>query len=92
MSHSTASAPSQSAPGRLATLAAVLPAPASIPATGFIRQAQLIPAIIPVSSATWWRWCKSGKAPKPHKLSQRVTAWRAEDIRKFLDSMAQAAV
>ena len=63
----------------------------NLPATGYIRQAQLIPGIIPVSSATWWRWVKSGKAPRPAKLSERVTAWRAEDIRTFLDSMAPTA-
>jgi prophage regulatory protein len=63
----------------------------SLPATGYVRQAQLIPGIIPVSSATWWRWVKSGKAPRPVKLSERVTAWRAEDIRTFLDAMALAA-
>lgn len=62
----------------------------TLPTTGYVRQAQLIPRIIPVSSATWWRWVKSGKAPRPVKLSERVTAWRAEDIRKFLDSMAPA--
>lgn len=62
----------------------------SLPATGFVRQAQLIPRIIPVSSATWWRWVKAGKAPRPIKLSERVTAWRAEDIRTFLESMAPA--
>jgi prophage regulatory protein len=64
---------------------------ASLPTTGYIRQAQLIPAIIPVSSATWWRWCKSGKAPKPVKLSEKVTAWRAEAIRAFIDELATAS-
>lgn len=67
-------------------------ATATLPATGYVRQAQLIPGIIPVSSATWWRWVKSGKAPKAHKLSERVTAWRAEDIRQFLDTLAAGSV
>jgi prophage regulatory protein len=60
----------------------------TLPATGFIRQAQLIPHIVPVSSATWWRWCRSGKAPKPVKLSSHITAWRTEEIRAFLDAQA----
>jgi prophage regulatory protein len=64
---------------------------ANLPTTGFVRQAQLIPAIIPVSSATWWRWCKAGKAPKPVKLSEKVTAWRAEEIRAFIDGLATAS-
>lgn len=56
----------------------------NVPATGFIRQRQLIPHIVPVGASTWWRWVNSGKAPKPVKLSERVTAWRAEDIHAFL--------
>ena len=55
-----------------------------LPATGYVRQAQLIPGIVPVSGTTWWRWVNAGKAPKPVKLSGRVTAWRVEDIRAFL--------
>jgi predicted DNA-binding transcriptional regulator AlpA len=66
--------------------------PASqLPETGFLRQAQIIPAIFPVSSATWWRWVTDGKAPKPVKLSERVTAWRAEDIRALCESFHAAA-
>ncbi|MFM2060161.1 MAG: hypothetical protein RLY71_4546 [Pseudomonadota bacterium] len=58
--------------------------PGTLPATGFIRQRELIPGIVPVSGTTWWRWVASGKAPKPVKLSDRVTAWRVEDVRAFL--------
>jgi len=60
------------------------PTTPTVPATGFIRQRALIPHIVPVSASTWWRWIAQGKAPKPVKLSDRVTAWRAEDIRGFL--------
>jgi prophage regulatory protein len=42
-----------------------------------------IPPIIPVSSSTWWAWVKIGKAPKPIKLSEKVTAWRSSDIDTF---------
>lgn len=59
-----------------------------LPATGFIRQAQLIPAIVPVSSATLWRMVKRGSFPLPVKLSQRVTAWRCESVREWLDAQA----
>lgn len=58
----------------------------TLPATGFIRQAQLIPHVVPFSSATLWRRCKSGEFPKPVKLSERVTAWRVGDVREFLDA------
>lgn len=55
-----------------------------LPATGYMRQRQLIPAIIPVSSATFWRMVKSGRFPRPVKLSERVTAWAVEDIRAWM--------
>lgn len=57
-------------------------------ATGYIRQAQLIPAIIPVSSPTLWRMVKAGTFPAPVKLSARVTAWRVEDVRAWMQSRA----
>ncbi len=60
-----------------------------LPASGFIRQAQLIPTVVPFSSATLWRKCKSGQFPKPVKLSERVTAWRVGDIRQFLLNQAK---
>jgi prophage regulatory protein len=57
-----------------------------LPDTGFIRQAQLIPHVVPFSSATLWRRCKAGLFPKPVKLSERVTAWRVGDVRAFLEA------
>ena len=59
--------------------------------SGLMRQAQIIPDLIPVSSATWWRGVKTGRFPKPHKLSERITVWRVSDIRKFLETQAQSA-
>ncbi|MCB1518920.1 MAG: AlpA family phage regulatory protein [Hyphomicrobiaceae bacterium] len=59
-----------------------------LPQTGFLR----LPAIIapngpiPVSKSTWWAGVKNGRYPKPVKLSTRVTAWRVEDIRDFIDN------
>ena len=31
-----------------------------------------------------WRKVKAGHFPKPVKLSERVTAWRVEDVRAWL--------
>lgn len=59
--------------------------PASLPATGFIRQAQLVPAVVPFSGSTLWRRVKAGEFPRPVKLSERVIAWRIEDVRRWLD-------
>ena len=60
--------------------------PGALPATGFIRQSQLIPAIVPFSSATLWRKVKAGTFPAPVKLSERVTAWPVESVRAWMNS------
>jgi predicted DNA-binding transcriptional regulator AlpA len=62
----------------------------TLPDTGYLRQAQLIPDVVPISSATLWRKCKAGTFPKPVKLSERVTAWRCGDIRKWLAAQAES--
>lgn len=57
-----------------------------MPKAGYIRQALLIPGILPVSPATLWRWVSIGKFPKPVKISPRITAWRVTDIIRWLES------
>jgi prophage regulatory protein len=57
---------------------------APLPAIGYVRQSQLIPAIFPFSSATLWRKVKDGTFPKPVKLGPRITAWRVDDIRAIV--------
>ena len=59
-------------------------APGTLPATGYIRQSQLIPIIVPFSPATLWRKVKAGEFPRPVKLSKRVSAWRVEEIRSWM--------
>ncbi|WP_076565283.1 AlpA family phage regulatory protein [Janthinobacterium sp. TND4EL3] len=61
-----------------------------LPATGFVRQANLIPNVIPFSAATLWRRVKSGEFPAPVKLSARVTAWRCEDVHAWMQSRMAA--
>ncbi|MCD8547482.1 MAG: AlpA family phage regulatory protein [Aeromonadaceae bacterium] len=63
-----------------------------------MRLSQILPnpkaghrGIVPVSTATLWRWVSSGKFPKPVKLSERVTVWRVEDIRAWMDAQGKAA-
>ena len=64
-----------------------------LPETGFLRLPQIIgdptaeppiPAIIPVKKSCWWDGVRSGRFPQPVKLGPRVTAWRVEDIRRFV--------
>lgn len=59
-----------------------------LPQSGFIRQSQLIPDPIPFSPATLWRKVKDGTFPAPVKLSERVTAWRVEDVRAWMQALS----
>lgn len=69
-----------------------------IPEIGYLRLSSIIgkratknspaiAAIIPVSRSTWWTGVKNGRYPKPVRtLGDRITAWRVEDIRAFIES------
>jgi prophage regulatory protein len=68
----------------------------TLPLTGFVRLSQIIGdrergihPIIPVGRTTWLNGVKSGKYPKPVKLSERAVAWRVEDIRQLIESTGQ---
>lgn len=69
-----------------------------LPSTGYLRLWQIIgdpyaqPPIIPilpVSKSTWWAGVKIGRFPAPVKLSTRITAWRAEDIKELLSTLGR---
>jgi len=67
-----------------------------IPNTGYLRLSQILgnaktPPLIPVGKSTWWAGVKSGRYPKPVKLSERCTAWRAEDILSLIQKLAEQA-
>ena len=64
-----------------------------LPESGFVRLPQIIgdtkrgiPAVIPVSKSAWWAGVKSGRYPKPVKLSPRTTAWSVVSIRALIAS------
>ena len=58
----------------------------TLPETGFLRLPEVL-ALIPVCRASWWKGIKSGRYPAGVKLSERVTAWRAEDIRALIKQL-----
>jgi predicted DNA-binding transcriptional regulator AlpA len=60
----------------------------TIPETGFVRLPQVL-AVIPVGKTCWWEGVKSGRYPKPVKLSKRCTAWKAEDIHTLIRRLAE---
>lgn len=67
-----------------------------LPAAGFVRLAQLVhdprqphkAAPLPFSKATLWRMVNAGTFPAPIKLSERITAWRVEDVREWIAAHA----
>ncbi|UCV17857.1 helix-turn-helix transcriptional regulator [Ferribacterium limneticum] len=62
--------------------------PLVLPETGFLRQTQVL-AFVPISKSTLWRRIQARSFPAPVKLSARVTAWRAEDIRRWIVQQGQ---
>lgn len=55
-----------------------------LPQTGLLRIKQVL-KFVPVSRSNWWQGVKDGRFPAPTKLSERVTCWRACDIRKLIE-------
>ncbi len=49
-----------------------------------LRQPQVL-SLVPFSRATLFRSIKADKFPRPVKLSERVSAWRSEDIQAWMD-------
>ena len=74
-----------------------------LPATGFIRVKNIIgkresknspaiPAIIPVSRSTFFKMVAEGRFPAPTRLlGQRITAWRIEDVKNYIEANAPKA-
>jgi len=59
-----------------------------LPETGFVRLLVVLHHI-PVGRSTWWEGVRTGRFPAPVKIGG-VTAWRAEDIHKFIATIGQS--
>jgi predicted DNA-binding transcriptional regulator AlpA len=59
-----------------------------MPETGFLRLSAILAprGPIPVGRSTWWHGVRTGRFPKPLKISPRVTVWRIEDIRALIQN------
>lgn len=51
----------------------------------FIRERQIL-TMLPFSKSTLWRKVNDGTFPKPIKLSERVTAWKVDEIHEWMVS------
>jgi len=58
----------------------------TLPTTGYVRQAQLLAGVVPFSASTLWRRVRDHSFPAPVKLSAGVTAWRAEEVRAWMEN------
>ena len=56
--------------------------------TGFLRLSQIL-EIIPIGKTCWWDGVKTGRFPKPIKISRRCTAWKVEDIRDLIKTLSE---
>lgn len=57
---------------------------ATLPPTGFLREKD-VRTLIPMGRSTLWEKVKAGKFPKPVKLGPKITAWRVEDIKAYIE-------
>lgn len=57
-----------------------------IPESGFLRLPEVL-KLIPVGKTVWYQGIQEGRFPAGIKLSERCTAWRAEDIKALIEKM-----
>lgn len=89
MSYKLTTSKTPTAPSAPAVKAITSPADFdALPDSAYIRKKQLIPNVVPISSATLHRKCKAGQFPPSYKLFSRVSAWRVGDVRSFLAGQA----
>jgi len=52
--------------------------------SGLMRLKQVL-TVVPVSRSTWFSGVRSGRFPKPVRLSPRCVAWRGRDIAQLIE-------
>ena len=55
----------------------------SLSGSAFVRM-PTVAALFAYSLATLWRRLKDGRLPQPRKLSDRVTVWNVDKLRRVL--------
>jgi predicted DNA-binding transcriptional regulator AlpA len=53
----------------------------------FLRLPQVLEKI-PISKSSWWSGIRSGRFPKPIKLTERTSAWRRADIEQLCERLS----
>lgn len=60
----------------------------ALPEVGFLRLSEVL-KLIPLSKSAWFRGVAEGRFPRPVKLTQRASAYRASDIRDLLERLGR---
>ena len=47
--------------------------------------------LLPMGETTIWDKVRAGEFPQPVKLSERITAWRIEDVQEWMQSKGMEA-
>lgn len=57
----------------------------NLPETGFVR----LPVVLHVTGmgkSKIWQMAREGGFPKPYKLAARVTAWKVDDLKAWIEA------
>lgn len=57
---------------------------ADLPDDALARKCQIVPAVMPVSDATWWRMVKKTPALTPVHPAPGITAWHVGRLREWM--------
>lgn len=68
----------------------IRPRPTSEIPDALWRQPEVL-AVVPLGASTMWRMIAAGEFPKPIRLTPRTVAWRASDVRAWIEARAIAA-
>ncbi len=81
-----APSPARASERGTATATAGKPSPRIDPESELWRLPAVL-AHVPISRSSWFAGVRSGRYPKPVRLSERRVAWRASDIRSFVAAL-----
>jgi predicted DNA-binding transcriptional regulator AlpA len=61
--------------------------PPILPPEGFVRLPVVL-KVLGIGKTTLWQGIRDGRIPKPVKIGSRITAWKVEDIRALIATIA----
>ncbi|MBN3789718.1 AlpA family phage regulatory protein [Burkholderia sp. Ac-20353] len=59
-----------------------------LPDSALIRQKDLVPSVVGISAATFWRLIRAKRFPQPVRVTASITAFRVREVREWLQNPA----